>query len=150
MSQTPATARLRLVPQHEVGQRWPEFRGILDRAIQHARGELDVDDILSGVLTGHMGMLAQEEGGTLQLLFAFEIIYYPRQAVFNIIAMAGRNFAGFAQCWDLIDVLATEVGASVVRCFCRPAVARRAKQIFPDAQVAYVVMEREVRHAGVH
>lgn len=123
---------------------------MLDRAIQHARGELEVDDILGGVLTGNMGILAQEEGGKLELLFTFEIINYPRCSVFNIIAMAGRNLAGLVPCYDLIDSLANNMGASIVRCFCRPSVARRIKQLFPDTQAAYVVMEREVHHAGLH
>jgi hypothetical protein len=141
---------LRLVPQAEVAARWVEFRTMLDRAIQHARGELEVDDILSGVLVGAIGVLAQEEGDTLELLFAFEVINYPRQSVFNIIAMAGKNFAGLPSCWDLIDKLATNMEASVVRCYVRPAVARRIKRLFPDTQQAYVVMEREVHHAGLH
>jgi hypothetical protein len=141
---------LRLVPQAEVAARWSEFRDMLNRAIQHARGELLVDDLLGCVLTGSMGVLAQEEGDTLELLFAFEIITYPRCSVFNIVAVAGKNLAGLASCWNLIDRLATEMGASVVRCFCRPSVSRRIKQVFPDTQVAYVVMEREVHHAGLH
>jgi hypothetical protein len=138
------------VPQAEVAARWTEFRAMLDRAIQHARGELEVDDILSNVLVGNMGVLAQEEGDELQLLFAFEVNPYPRRSVFNIIAMAGRNFAGLAACYDLIDKLATQMGASVVRCYVRPAVARRIKQILPDAQQAYIVMEREVHRADLH
>jgi hypothetical protein len=141
---------LRLVPQVEVAARWPYFRTILDRAVQHARGELEVDDILAGVLTGAMGVLVQEEGDTLELLFAFEVLTYPRRSVFNIVALAGRNFAGLPPCWDLIDKLATKMDASVVRCYCRPSVARRVKQVFPDAQQAYVVMEREVHRADLH
>ena len=138
---------LRLVPQREVGQRWGEFRAMLDKAIQHARGELEVDDILTGVLSGQMGVLAQEEENVLQLLFAFEVINFPRRSVLNIIAMAGENFAGFAACYDFIDVLATDAGASVVRCYCRPSVARHVKRLMPEATEAYIVMEREVRHA---
>ena len=141
---------LRLVQQAEVAGRWGEFRDILDRAIQHARGELVVDDILADVLIGKMGILAQEEGNTLQLLFAFEVITYPQRAVFNLIAVAGRNLAGLVPCYDLIDKLASTMGASVVRCYCRPAVARHIKRLFPDTQEAYVVMEREVHHAGLH
>lgn len=141
---------LRLVQQAEVARRWSEFREILDKAIQHARGELEVDDILADVLIGKMGILAQEEGDELQLLFAFEIITYPQRAVFNLIAAAGKNLAGLASCYDLIDKLAHTMGASVVRCYVRPAVARHIKRIFPDTQEAYVVMEREVHHAGLH
>jgi hypothetical protein len=141
---------LRLVPQAEVAARWSEFRVMLDRAIQHARGELEVDDILGNVLVGNMGVLAQEEGDELQLLFAFEVTPYPRCSVFNIVAMGGRNFAGFALCYDLIDKLATQMGASVVRCYVRPAVARHIKRFMPEAVQAYIVMEREVRHADFH
>jgi hypothetical protein len=141
---------LRLVQQNEVGERWPEFRVMLDKAIQHARGELEVDDILACVYSGRMGILAQEEGNTLQLLFAFEVITYPQRAVFNLVAAAGRNLAGLVPCYDLIDRLADTMGADIVRCYCRPAVARHIKRLFPDTQEAYVVMEREVHHAGLH
>jgi len=123
---------------------------MLDRAIQHARGELEVDDILVGVGGGRIGILAQEEGDTLELLFAFEVNPYPRRSVFNIIAMGGKNFAGFAACYALIDKLASTMGASVVRCYCRPSMARHIKHLMPEAKEAYIVMEREVRHAGLH
>ena len=117
---------------------------MLDRAIQHGRGELEVDDILAGVETSKTGILAQEEGNVLELLFAFEIIVYPRRSVMNVIAAAGRNgMAGWSH-YSLFDTIAKEMGATVVRCFCRPSVARYIKRRFPDTQEAYVVMEREV------
>ena len=144
------TPTLRLVHPPEVAARWTEFRAMLDRAIQHARGELEVDDILASVMVGSMGILAQEKGDMLELVLAFEIIPYPRRSVFNIVAMGGRNFAGFADCYDLIDSLADTMGASIVRCYCRPSMARHVKRMMPDVQQAYVVMEREVHHAGLH
>jgi len=117
---------------------------MLDKAIQHARGELEVDDILAGVQADKMGILAQEEGDALQLLFAFEVIEYPRRSVMNIIAVAGNNLAGLVPRFELVNVIAKAMGASSLRCYCRPSVARHIKRLFPDTQEAYVVMEREV------
>lgn len=141
---------LRLMQPPEVVQRWSELRKILDRAIQHARGELEVDDLLAGVHSGKMAILAQEEGDELQLLLAFEVITYPRRSVLNLIAGAGKNIAALPQRYDLIETLARAMGASAVRCFCRPAVARHIKHFFPDAKQAYVVMEREVQSESLH
>ena len=149
MSQPDNMPTLRLVQPPEILERWPEFRIMLARALQHARGELEVDDLIAGVSVGRIGILAQEEGDTLQLLFAFEIIPYPRRSVLNLIAVAGKNLAGLVPCYDLIDVLAETMGASAVRCFCRPSVARHIKRLFPDTQEAYIVMEREVRNASL-
>jgi hypothetical protein len=117
---------------------------MLDRAIQHARGELAVDDILALVDNDKMGVLAQEEGDELQLLFAFEVVVYPQRSVMNLVAVAGRNLAGLVPCWDVVDTIARVMGATSVRCFCRPSVARHIKRLFPSTQQAYVVMEREV------
>jgi hypothetical protein len=135
---------LRLVQPPEAIARWPEFRAMLDRAIQHGRGELEVDDILAGVQADKMGVLAQEEGDELQLLFAFEVIVYPRRSVMNLIAVAGKNLAGLVPRYEMVDLIARTMGATSVRCFCRRSVARRIKQLFPTTEEAYVVMEREV------
>jgi hypothetical protein len=144
MVQAATMPTLRLVEPPEAAERWPEFRIMLDRAIQHGRGELEVDDILVGVEKSSMGILAQEEKGTLELVLAFEVINYPRRSVLNIIAAGGKNGAGAVPHYGLIDAIAKTMGASVVRCFCRPSVARYIKRLFPDTQQAYVVLEREV------
>jgi hypothetical protein len=135
---------LRLVPPPEVERRWPEFRVLLDRAIQHARGELVVDDLLAGVLAGKMGVFALEEGNELQLVSAFEFIRYPRRSVMNLIATGGCNGVAYAKNFALVDQVARAMGASAVCCYCRPAVARHIEHLLPGAKQAYIVMEREV------
>jgi hypothetical protein len=136
---------LRLLPPLEVVDRWSEIRKELDRAIQHARGELGVDDILSLVGKGKMGIVALEEGKTLQLCAAFEVISYPRRSVLNLVAVGGKGAAELRHQFAGIDVIARELGADVVRCYCRPSVARLIKRVAPEAKQAYVVMEREVQ-----
>jgi hypothetical protein len=123
---------------------------MLDRAVQHARGELRVDDILAGVGNDKMAVLAQEEGDKLELLLAFEVLRYPRLSIMNIVAVAGTNFVAMKEGSNVVHALARAMGASVVRCYCRPSVARRIKQLFPDTRQAYVVMEREVPNADLH
>lgn len=127
-----------------VHERWGEIRPLLARAVEHGRGELEVDDLLVLVDRGTMAILALEEDGELLAATAFEAIHYPRRVVLNFAYTGGRNGMGIVQNIDALYDVARRLGADTVSCLCRPAVARHIKRLLPQVEQAYVVVELRV------
>lgn len=133
-----------LLHPQAVQARWHEIRDLLDRAVAHGRGELQVDDLLALVLSGGMGVLVLEEEGEIIAATAFEVIRYPRRAVLNFAYTGGRGSAGIVRNIDVLYDVARRMGADTLSCLCRPAVARHIRRMLPQAEQAYVVVEMRV------
>lgn len=134
----------KLLYPDQVRVNWPVIRSLLAKAVAHGRGELDVDDILPMVREGQMGVMVLEEGDKIVAAVAFEVLRYPRRKILNLAFAGGRGVKDIADQYDKIAIIAREVGATAVRCMCRPSVARLLKRVAPDTEQAYLVLERKV------
>lgn len=140
------SAKFRLLKPQEVAQRWPELRRLLQKAVSHGEGELEVDDIKDMVLQNRMCVLVLEDEGVVDLALAAEVTKYPRKNVLNISYVGGKNGRVVARKHYLsLEQIGRLFGCSAVQCYCRPAVARYLKQLFPDVRAAYLVMRRDIQ-----
>jgi hypothetical protein len=127
-----------------VNERWGELRPLLARAVAHCRGEVQVDDLLMLVNRNVMGILALEEDGEVLLASAFEVLRYPRRTVLNFAYVGGSHGIGIVQNIEVLYDVARTLGADTLSCMCRPGVARRIRQLVPQAEQAYLVVELRV------
>lgn len=124
---------------------WPLLRELLGRAVAKGRGEVEVDDILRLVELGrmHIGVLCDDE--RILLALAAEVVEYPRRKILNL-AFAGGDGASFVaeHYMDELDSMARQLGADGVQFHCQPSMARMILKARPDAEQAYIVVERRV------
>lgn len=134
-----------LLQPHDVHLHWPELRKLLGAAVAYTHGEIEVDDILDKVMQGKMFVSVLRKGEEIVLAIAAEIKCFPKQSVLNVAFAGGRDGKVMAtQFYDQLEAMGKIFNVSAVQCYCRPAVARYLKRLFPDVQEAYVVMRKEV------
>lgn len=134
-----------LLQPDQVEAAWPMLRELLAKAVQHGRGEVEVDDILTLALQRKMLIAVLLENGATVLALAAEITPYPRKTVLNIAFMGGHGAASSsAISYPFVDKLAQLVGADSIRCYCRESMARYLTRHQPGYERAYVVLEKEV------
>lgn len=138
------TVTYRLLFPEEVKERWDVISKLLNRAVEHGRGEVTTDDILAMVGEGRMGVLALEEDGEIAAVTAFEILVYPHRRILNFAFTGGRNARSIVDNFDKIEEVARSMDADAISCMCRPAVARLIRRLLPTVEQAYVVMEHKV------
>lgn len=138
--------RFRLLKPDEVNRRWSEVRPLLQKAVAHGEGEMEVDDIKDLVLQNRMCVVVLEDDGVVDLALAAEVTKYPRKNVLNISYVGGKNGRVVARRHYLsLEQIGRLFGCSAVQCYCRPAVARYLKRLFPDVRAAYLVMRRDIQ-----
>lgn len=138
--------KFRLLKPEEVARRWTEIRALLAKAIAHGEGETEVDDVKDLVLQNRMCVMVLEDEGVVDLALAAEVTKYPRKNVLNIAFVGGKNGRVVARRHYLsLEQIGRMFGCSAVQCYCRPAVARYLKRLFPDVREAYLVMRRDIQ-----
>ncbi len=140
------TLTFKLLSFPEVIVEWATLRALLGMAVVHGRGELVVDDVLDLVGSDRMFVSVLREDGKTILAVAAEIIHFPRRKVLNL-AFAGGVHADFVSehFFAQLEEMALRKGADAIQCYCRPAVARLLKRLQPEAEEAYIVLEKAVK-----
>lgn len=124
---------------------WPAIQPLLEQAVAHGRGEVHVSDILDLCADDRMTVSVLRDGPTIVLAIAAEVIQYPRKKILNLAFAGGRDarFVAHNYFGHLVE-MAEKHKATAIQCFCRPSVARLLKQMRPDVEEAYTVMEKEL------
>lgn len=144
MQTTPLYEYMVLSPA-QAEHHWPVIRELLAKAVDHGRGEVEVDDILVLAQSRKMFVVALMEDDRIVAALAAEVLAYPRKSVLNVAFLGGTGVAArSAQLIQFLDASARLLKASAVRCMCRESVARLAVRREPSVVRAYVVLEREV------
>lgn len=137
------TFELLTVP--EVKFNWPRLRPLLASAVEHGLGEMEVDDILERVEKQLMFIAVLKKAQRIVLAVAAEILNYPRRKVLNVAYVGGADGRVMAHFfYDQLERMGRLFEVDAVQCYCRPSVARLLRRYFPDVDLAYVVMQREV------
>ena len=103
------------------------IRHEVDRVIERAaHGEFNSDDLKSMIAAGraYAGFITTEEG-LIELVWVWEMVFYPQKTVVNVMAMAGRHFKEC--CLDYFDWMKDvwrAQGATAVTSYTNRAMAR--------------------------
>lgn len=133
-----------LLPE-TVERQWDELRVLLEPGVEHARGEFDVDDILTMVKDKKAFIAAMVQNEKTSLAVCFEVLEYPKKCVLHVLAMGGTGFDVIIKvCWEHLAELAQLVGASAIRGAVRPSMERYCRRVVPEAGKIYTILERGV------
>lgn len=129
---------LRLLRPEEVIQRWPDLSRLLDAAVREGKGEVEVEDLLSLVLSGRMFIFATDA-----FALTCEFVVYPRKTVM-IVGFGSGQVGNHRQVLATMETFARQGGASSIQTYCRnPAMVRYYKRFF-EIEPLYAVLEREL------
>lgn len=103
------------------------IRQEVDRVILHAaHGEFTGDDLKAMIAAGraYAAFITTDEG-LIELAWVWEMVFYPRKTVVNVMAMAGRRFKECCVVYfELVKDLWRAQGATAVTSYTSPAMAR--------------------------
>lgn len=142
--------QLILLPPHAVAYHWKEIKPLLEKAAQHGRGEVPVDEVLEQVLQFKMCVHVFEDAAGIRFATASRVTREDDGRKFlDVVFAAGIGGVDVLKKWfKEYEVTAKTMGASVVRCFCRPAIARYLRRHLPGSTSRqlefYTVVEKEV------
>lgn len=113
------------------------MREQLERAISHAQGEYDVDDVLDWIRDGDAQLWEFENDS-----FAVTMrVQYPRIVRLRVVLFAGRMTDEIV---ERMMEIARALGAGGLECFGRPGWERRLKKF--GAKPAYTVMVKDLEN----
>jgi hypothetical protein len=109
---------------------WPQVAPLIQRALEHAFGEILLDDVWNALLEKDMQLWIAREGSQIKACVVTEIIVYPRMKAMRIVALGGTGFDGWKHGWDQIELWARVHGASRIEAWARPGVRKLAEKEF--------------------
>ena len=109
-----------------IDRHWPAVESLLGPSVAElARGEFNVDDLLTMVRCNRAfaGLVESEAGPVLALVFEFR--YYPRCVALHVLALAGKRLSEAAMTfWPVLQCLAQEFGATRIEAHAGRAMSR--------------------------
>jgi hypothetical protein len=117
------------VPAERLDHLWPPLAGYLAAGLEHAQGELTLDQLRLLVVQGHADLLSFWRGRQPVGATAIEYLRYPQYTVAQVISFGGQGLfsdeAGMAQ----VRHWCKHRGASQMQALCRPAITRFARRL---------------------
>lgn len=136
---------IRVLSKATVDERWERVAVELDRVTRGAaHGEFETEDLKQLIKDGRAFGLYSEEEGIVSIVCVWELIFYPRRTVANVIALAGRDLVRSVELfWDIAEETWRTQGAHCLECSTTPAMARFLNQKLGFQQV-YVQSRKEI------
>ena len=123
---------------------WDNIVPFLDKALQHAEGELLSEDILPHLESGDMRLWIAVEKGDVIAAMVTEIIAYPRKRIVRIITLASDTGHGMKLWYDflpLVEGYALSNSCTSLEAWGRKGLVRR----LPDWKNSYQVITKDIK-----
>jgi len=109
-----------------IDRHWPAVENLIGPSVEElAKGEFNVDDLLTMVRynSAHAGLVESDSVPVLAVVFEFR--YYPRCVALHVLALAGKNLSEAAMTfWPVLQCFAKEFGATRVEAHAGRAMSR--------------------------
>lgn len=121
---------------------WPKVESYLANALARDEWKLGLDDLLSQIADGAMGLYVVRDfaAGEILAAIACEVQEYPAVNVFNVAYLGGRDLYRWAHLFGELEAEAVRLGCEIVRITGRAGWGR----IYPDYKEMNRVFERRV------
>lgn len=122
-----------------VGPYWPQIAALIERALPYGRGEYDIGDILDGVKSGRMFIVAViGEQAEVQFAAACTPIQFPKKSVLFVLYGAGR---GGSRAKDALINACRRLECDWIETRCRDSVARLYRRYGFDTGYSVPILE---------
>lgn len=111
--------------EDNLDQIWHEAAPMLQRAIDHNRGEFHLDDIRT-LIEGRLCTLwcIANPKGELVAAVVVEVVNYPRFKVMRILLVGGEESKSWKDLWPALEHYARVNGCAHIEAFTRPGMER--------------------------
>lgn len=133
--------RIELLNPDYIHQFWPIIEPLLARGMEHAKGEMTIDQmkVFITIKTYHVLLMIDDSGAVIAVVI-YKFVDNPNDRAFFIVNIAGKINR---ECVDQMFELAKSQGATSVRGTARESVARLWKMKF-GFETIYRVVERKL------
>jgi hypothetical protein len=122
---------------------WESVQDKVAKAVEYAKGELTVDDVLTYLQLGLMQLFTFT--GEVDITMVTELVQYPQYKVVRVVALSGKNLASMAKVHDYMDEWAVANGAIYFEAGVRDSMARHCRQL--GYEPVYTIIRRKVKGA---
>jgi hypothetical protein len=139
--QSGRSCKVFLIEPDDIELVWDDVVPLIERALQHAEGELIPEDIKTHLDKGDLRLwIALEDKKTIAAMVT-EIIQYPRKKIVRVITLAGRNMNMWYDFLPMIEGYAISHGCSSLEAWARKGMKRKLK----DWKHSYDIITKDLK-----
>lgn len=109
------------VQQYQLDSYWPHILPMLEKAMVHAQGEMNCDQMRYMLTKGMGEMFVAQDGDKIDGVAVVEFINYPNFRVASVVAIGGK---GVVRYWEDFKNWLRMGGASYVEGHCYDSISR--------------------------
>lgn len=128
-----------IIPPNYIAQMWPRVSGMLERAMNYAKGEISLEQLKVYLTRGDYQLMIYLQDGDIIGSIVIEWINYPNDRVMFINAIGGKTHK---ECVEKMYAWAKSLGATAVRGSAHESVARLWKMKYGFNTIYYTVEKR--------
>jgi len=109
---------------------WDEVKPLINKALSHANGEMDVSDVLTFLFEGSQILWIGIKNDTIFCAGTTEVVNYPKKKILRIITFASKTGHDYELWKDFADTLenfGTKIGCSSLEAWTRKGLAKKLK-----------------------
>ncbi len=109
---------------------WDEVKPLINKALSHANGEMDVSDVLTFLFEGSQILWIGIKNDTIFCAGTTEVVNYPQKKILRIITFASKTGHDYELWKDFADTLenfGTKIGCSSLEAWTRKGLAKKLK-----------------------
>jgi len=139
--QSGRSCKVYLIEPDDIGLVWDDVVPLIEKALQHAEGELVPDDIKKHLDKGDLRLWIALESKEIIAAMVTEVIQYPRKKIVRVITLAGKNMDMWYDFLPMIEGYAISHGCSSLEAWSRKGMARKLK----DWKHSYDIITKDLK-----
>jgi hypothetical protein len=139
--QSGRSCKVFLLEAEDIDLVWNDVVPLIEKALQHAEGELVPDDIKKHLDKGDLRLWVALEGKETIAAMVTEVIQYPRKKIVRVITLAGKNMDMWYDFLPMIEGYAIRNDCSSLEAWSRKGMARKLK----DWKHSYDIITKDLK-----
>ena len=116
------------IPPQDLPNVWHDVKPLINKALEHASGEIMSSDILELLLEQRQILLVGVDDKKLEMATVGEIVNYPKKRIFRVITLAtksGHDYEKWNEYIPLVEDFAKQHGCVALEAWTRKGLARK-------------------------
>lgn len=132
-----------LVPIEDVENAWPRVRDFLQKGIDTANGEFEIEDVYTFLWKGYWQLwIGVDEGGRIFGAGTTEFVSYPMRKLLRLVLLGGEELKHFVDNFSVFEQFALHNGADGIETWCRKGLTKMYESL--GYKVKYQVMVKNL------
>jgi len=135
------TCKVFLIESNDIDLVWNDVVPLIEKALQHAEGELVPDDIKKHLDTSELRLWVALENKDVIAAMVTEIVQYPRKKIVRVITLAGKDMSMWYDFLPMLEGYAIRSGCSSLEAWTRKGMTRKLK----DWKHSYDIITKDLK-----